>query len=136
MPRSVISGSGLFTPSDSITNAELVACHTQSVGRFNRAHAQEISDGAIEARVESSERFIEIRDRIGEGCSDARIDDHAVDRDAHLVANAVGQFGDFTSGEFLGERNRKHERLVWVLEQLLYTLRMCAKRAGPHRRAA
>jgi len=56
--RSVISGSGLFTPSDSITNAELVACHTESVGRFNREHAQEIADGQVEARVESTERFI------------------------------------------------------------------------------
>jgi len=55
---SVISGSGLFTPSDSVSNAELVACHLESVARFNREHADEIAAGRIEARVESSERFI------------------------------------------------------------------------------
>ena len=88
----------------------------------------------VEVAVESSERFIEIPDRIGEGGPDHRIDDHTIDRDAHLIANATRQLGDFTGGEFLGERNRKHERLVGVLEHALDALCMYAKRAGPHRR--
>lgn len=58
MNRSVISGSGLFTPADRITNEELVASHVASVERFNREHAAEIADGRIEAREASSERFI------------------------------------------------------------------------------
>jgi len=54
----VISGSGLYTPPESIDNAELVASHVESVRRFNAENADRIAAGEIEARVESSEPFI------------------------------------------------------------------------------
>ncbi len=54
----VIGGTGLFTPTESISNAELVAAHIASVVRFNEEHAEEISAGLTDERVESSERFI------------------------------------------------------------------------------
>ena len=53
-----IVGTGLFTPTESISNAELVASHIAGVTRFNEEHAAEISAGLTEQRVESSERFI------------------------------------------------------------------------------
>ena len=56
--QSVLSGSGLFTPEHSISNAELVESHVASVERYNREHAAEIERGEVEARVPSSERFI------------------------------------------------------------------------------
>jgi beta-ketodecanoyl-[acyl-carrier-protein] synthase len=55
---SVLSGTGLWIPSHSVSNAELVASHTSSVERFNREHAEEIADGRLEARDETTDRFI------------------------------------------------------------------------------
>ena len=58
MSATVISGSGLYSPEDNISNAELVASHEAAVESFNRAHAAEIEAGSVEARVASTERFI------------------------------------------------------------------------------
>jgi beta-ketodecanoyl-[acyl-carrier-protein] synthase len=55
----VISGSGLFTPPETITNEELVASQCESARRFNAQHADEIASGRLEARVESGVAFIE-----------------------------------------------------------------------------
>ena len=41
----VISGTGLYTPAESISNEELVASHIESVRQFNHAHAAEIEAG-------------------------------------------------------------------------------------------
>ena len=57
-PRSVISGSGLFTPSESIGNAALVASHVAAAEKWNCEHAEAIAAGAVEERDPSSERFI------------------------------------------------------------------------------
>jgi beta-ketodecanoyl-[acyl-carrier-protein] synthase len=54
----VISGSGLYSPEESISNAELVASHEVAVESFNRAHAAEIETGELQARIASTERFI------------------------------------------------------------------------------
>jgi len=54
----VISGSGLFTPAESISNEELVKSHIEAADLYNRAHASEIAEGRLEERVPSSERFI------------------------------------------------------------------------------
>jgi len=58
-PKIVISGSGLWTPSNVITNEELVASYNLYAERFNSRHAAEIAAGKIDEKPLSSERFIE-----------------------------------------------------------------------------
>jgi beta-ketodecanoyl-[acyl-carrier-protein] synthase len=60
-----ITGTGLFTPADSITNAELVASLSVAVGRWNAAHAAEIERGEVEPRPVPDEAFIERASGIG-----------------------------------------------------------------------
>src|SRR5690554_2216935 len=55
----VISGTGLFTPAQSISNDELVAAFNAWSQQFNAEHAAEIASGEIEAKPESSSAFIE-----------------------------------------------------------------------------
>jgi len=55
----VISGTGLFTPEQSISNEELVESFNSYVANFNQTHADEIAAGEIEALAESSVEFIE-----------------------------------------------------------------------------
>ncbi len=54
----VISGTGLFTPPESISNAELVASLTVATEHWNERHADRISAGEIEARPLPDEDFI------------------------------------------------------------------------------
>jgi beta-ketodecanoyl-[acyl-carrier-protein] synthase len=58
MNASVISGTGLWTPRESISNEELVASQLASAQRFNREHAAAIEAGEIEERALSSVPFI------------------------------------------------------------------------------
>lgn len=55
----VISGTGLFTPQQSITNDELVESYNRYVEDFNEANHAAISAGSVEALQESSAAFIE-----------------------------------------------------------------------------
>ena len=55
----VISGSGLFTPEQIITNEELVASYNQYVDQFNAEHAAAIGRGELAALEHSSCEFIE-----------------------------------------------------------------------------
>lgn len=55
----VISGTGLFTPPDTITNDELVAAFNMYVERFNSENAEAIAAGKIAALPPSSSEFIE-----------------------------------------------------------------------------
>lgn len=57
--RPVISATGLFTPKDSISNAELVASYNSYVELFNRNNAAEIASGEIDCLQTSSVEFIE-----------------------------------------------------------------------------
>ncbi|WP_374347589.1 beta-ketoacyl-ACP synthase III [Chitinimonas sp.] len=59
MHTAVISGTGLFTPSASISNEALVASFNEYVRRHNERHAAEIASGAMAALAESSVEFIE-----------------------------------------------------------------------------
>ncbi len=54
----IITGSGVFTPANVITNDELVASFNAYVDRFNSAHQDEIVKGEIAARVHSNADFI------------------------------------------------------------------------------
>ncbi len=56
--RPVISSTGLFTPADVITNAELVASFNAYADRFNAEHAAAIASGSIAPLTPSSEEFI------------------------------------------------------------------------------
>lgn len=59
MKEVVISGSGVFTPADIITNEELVASFNQYVDLFNTEHAAAIAAGEVVALEYSSCEFIE-----------------------------------------------------------------------------
>jgi beta-ketodecanoyl-[acyl-carrier-protein] synthase len=58
MPTPVITGTGVFTPENVITNAELVAAFNAYVDLYNAEHADEIAAGTVEAKGYSSEDFI------------------------------------------------------------------------------
>jgi beta-ketodecanoyl-[acyl-carrier-protein] synthase len=58
-PTPVISATGLFTPADSISNAELVDSFNAYVERFNTDNAAAIAAGDVEALSPSSVEFIE-----------------------------------------------------------------------------
>ena len=57
-PAIVITGTGLFTPAESISNAELCESLTASVALWNEAHADEIAAGVATARSAPDEEFI------------------------------------------------------------------------------
>ncbi len=58
MAALAITGSGLFTPAQSITNDELVASFNEYVRRYNEAHAADIAEGAVKPLLPSSSDFI------------------------------------------------------------------------------
>ncbi len=58
-PKIVISGSGVWTPPNIITNEELVESYNAYAERFNAAHEADIAAGKIEEKYLSSVRFIE-----------------------------------------------------------------------------
>jgi beta-ketodecanoyl-[acyl-carrier-protein] synthase len=53
-----VTGTGLYTPAQSISNAELVDSFNAYVRRFNAAHAEAIAGGSVKALAESSTDFI------------------------------------------------------------------------------
>ncbi|MDB5437088.1 MAG: 3-oxoacyl-(acyl-carrier-protein) synthase, partial [Phenylobacterium sp.] len=59
MPQAVIAATGLYTPPQSLSNAELVETFNAYVARFNEANAQAIAAGEIAALTPSSVEFIE-----------------------------------------------------------------------------
>lgn len=59
MPDIVISGTGLYTPSESISNEELVDSFNAYVKIFNAEHANQIDTGEIMALQPSSAEFVE-----------------------------------------------------------------------------
>lgn len=59
MTQVVISGTGLFTPAQSISNEELVATFNAWVQGWNYEHRAEIAAGTLEPMRESSVEFIE-----------------------------------------------------------------------------
>ena len=58
MRHAVIATTGLYTPPDSISNAELVEAFNAYVERFNAENAAAIAEGRIEALLTSSVEFI------------------------------------------------------------------------------
>ena len=55
----VISGSGLYTPPDSISNQELGEAFNTWGDRYNKTHLEAIESGDVEAKTHSSVAFIE-----------------------------------------------------------------------------
>ena len=55
----VITGSGLFTPTESISNEELVASFNAWVDLYNADNSEAIAAGELEAKTHSSAEFIE-----------------------------------------------------------------------------
>jgi len=58
-PDVSITGTGLFTPPESIDNAELVASLTESALKWNAEHAEAIAAGTLDERPLPDEEFIE-----------------------------------------------------------------------------
>lgn len=58
MHKAAITGTGIFTPEEIITNAELVASYNEYAHRQNQLHAQAIEAGERELMPISSEEFI------------------------------------------------------------------------------
>lgn len=58
MYTAAITGTGVFTPSQTITNAELVAAYNAYADKTNAENAAAISAGELEALPHSSEEFI------------------------------------------------------------------------------
>ena len=58
MHTPAITGTGVFTPEQVITNAELVKAFNAYVDLFNAEHADEIAAGEVTAKEYSSEEFI------------------------------------------------------------------------------
>ena len=58
MGQPAITGSGVFTPAEVITNEELVEAFNAYAERFNVAHADAIAAGEVEAKGLSSPEFI------------------------------------------------------------------------------
>jgi beta-ketodecanoyl-[acyl-carrier-protein] synthase len=56
--RTAISGTGLYTPPDSISNAELVHAYNEYVRHYNAAHHEAIVSGAVHPLLKSSDEFI------------------------------------------------------------------------------
>lgn len=59
MPDIVISGTGLYTPSEAISNEELVDSFNAYVEIFNTEHASQIATGDVAALQPSSSEFVE-----------------------------------------------------------------------------
>ena len=57
-PSVSITGTGLFTPSESISNAELCASLAASVEKWNAEHADEVAAGTLVKRSVPDEEFI------------------------------------------------------------------------------
>ena len=57
--RAVISGTGLYTPRESISNEELVAAFNSWVDIFNEDNAEAIAEGLEQPQTHSSAEFIE-----------------------------------------------------------------------------
>ncbi len=53
-----ITGSGVFTPEQTVTNAELVTAFNAYVDRYNAENKEQIEAGTLEAKDYSSEEFI------------------------------------------------------------------------------
>jgi beta-ketodecanoyl-[acyl-carrier-protein] synthase len=53
-----ITGTGLFTPPESVSNAELVVSLTESTLKWNVEHAEEIASGEVAERALPDEEFI------------------------------------------------------------------------------
>ena len=58
MFQPAITGSGVFTPELSISNAELVVAFNAYADKWNAEHAAQISEGSAEPMQHSSEDFI------------------------------------------------------------------------------
>ncbi|MDQ7072159.1 MAG: beta-ketoacyl-ACP synthase III [Rhodobacterales bacterium] len=58
MFQPVLSGTGVFTPSESVSNDELVVAFNAFVELFNAQNADAIAVGEIEAKAQSSSEFI------------------------------------------------------------------------------
>ena len=58
MTKVVISGTGVFTPPYSVSNAELVETFNTYVDKYNKTHAAEIERGEVEPLNQSSVEFI------------------------------------------------------------------------------
>ena len=60
MTHAVIASTGLFTPEQSVSNAELVDSYNTWADGWNARHAAQIEAGELEAKSHSSPEFIAV----------------------------------------------------------------------------
>ena len=74
----VISGTGIYTPHQSIDNKELVESYNKYADSFNETYKEDISKGALEALTHSNEEFIKRSEerRVGKECRSRWSPDH------------------------------------------------------------
>lgn len=58
MYQAAITGTGVFTPQQTITNAELVEAFNAYADLYNAENAEAIEAGTLEGKAHSSEEFI------------------------------------------------------------------------------
>ena len=126
----VISGTGLYTPENVITNEELVAAYNGWATRYNEEHAAQIEKGEIEAKPLSSAEFIEkasgIRQRfayIKEGILDIdRMRPLIPERSEDELSNQA-EISLFAAEEAIKEANINGSDLDAVIVSCAYTQR-------------
>jgi beta-ketodecanoyl-[acyl-carrier-protein] synthase len=59
LSQAVIAATGLYTPPQSVSNAELIEAFNSYVAQFNAEHADAIAAGSVEALAPSSVEFVE-----------------------------------------------------------------------------
>lgn len=126
----VISGSGLWTPEHSISNAELVDSYNQYAAKFNQDNHNAIETGEIEAKPFSSADFVEkasgIKSRfiyIKDGVLDIqrmrpKIPERRDDELSHQAEIAV-----YAANKALKAANKKASEVDAVIVSCAYTQR-------------
>ena len=90
MQSAVIAATGLYTPPQAVSNAELVEAFNAYVARFNAAHADEIAAGSVEPLAPSSPEFI----AKASGIQSRYVVDKAGVLDPEVMAPRLAERGD------------------------------------------
>jgi beta-ketodecanoyl-[acyl-carrier-protein] synthase len=126
----VISGSGLFTPPDSISNDELVGSFNQYVEEFNLENSDAIASGEMEALKPSSSEFIEkasgIKSRYvmyKEGALDTKVMMPLVPERPNEEISIQAEMGVAAAKQAMEAANKSPEDIDLIIVACAYTQR-------------
>jgi beta-ketodecanoyl-[acyl-carrier-protein] synthase len=130
MKKVVISGSGLFTPPYSVSNAELVSSYNAYADQFNLAHQSEIAAETLAPLAHSSCEFIEkasgIQSRyvmVKEGILDPNVMMPLIADTPSDVLSMQAAMGIEAAKQALAEANLSGEDIDLVIVACAYTQR-------------